>query len=219
MPVRRATLPGPVDSLRDRSPTRRPGLKPLGMSDFFKTDGSPSAEFGSSHHPEDFVLRRVNLIAGCAAFITLPFVSASAQTAPIDHAAWIAGCWEQRSANRLTMEMWMPPAGGTMMGASRTTAGGATREYEQLHTAGDTLIYSALPSGQRPTDFRSTSLSSTALVFENPAHDFPRKITYRRVGADSLIARVEGPGPNNTTRGFDIRMRRASCTASSAAPH
>jgi hypothetical protein len=112
------------------------------------------------------------------------------------------------------MEMWMPPAGGTMMGASRTTMGAATREYEQLrlHTAGDTLVYTALPSGQRQADFRSTSISPDALVFENPEHDFPRKITYRRVGADSLVARVEGPGPNNTTRGFDVKMRRASCT-------
>ena len=142
------------------------------------------------------------------------------QSTPIDRAAWLAGCWEMRAPNRLTMEMWMPPAGGTMMGASRTTIGGVTREFEQLrlHTAGDTLIYTALPSGQRQTDFRSTSVSATAIVFENPTHDFPRKITYRRGGEDSVIARVEGPGPNNTTRGFDIAMRRASCTQAPAPP-
>jgi uncharacterized protein DUF6265 len=116
------------------------------------------------------------------------------------------------------MEMWMPPAGGTMMGASRTTRAGAVREYEQLrlHTAGDTLVYTALPSGQSLADFKSTSITATALVFENPTHDFPKKIIYRRVGEDSLVARVEGPGPNNTTRGFDIPMKRASCTQTPA---
>ena len=36
---------------------------------------------------------------------------------------------------------------------------------------------------------------------------------YRRRGADSVIARVEGPGPNRSTRGFDIPMRRVDCTA------
>jgi hypothetical protein len=162
------------------------------------------------------VSRQVTLITIVALTMIAPAgarVSAQ-QPAPIDRAAWLAGCWEQRRPNRLTMEMWMPPAGGTMMGASRTTVGATTREFEQLrlHTAGDTLIYTALPSGQRQTDFRSTSVSATMLVFENPTHDFPRKISYRRVGTDSLIARVEGPGPGNTTRGFDIPMKRASCT-------
>jgi TolB protein len=166
-----------------------------------------------------FVRRRVNLTVVTAVIVAGVELGAQ-QATPIDRAAWLAGCWEQRSPNRLTMEMWMPPAGGTMMGASRTTIGGATREYEQLrlHTAGDTLIYTALPSSQRQTDFRSTSVSPTAIVFENPTHDFPRKITYRRVGEDSIVARVEGPGPNNTTRGFDIRMRRASCTQTPAPP-
>jgi len=156
--------------------------------------------------------RRVTLVVSTAiAFTGTPL---GAQPSPIDRAAWLAGCWEARTPNRITMEMWMPPAGGSMMGASRTSTGNTTREFEQLRlwAAGDTLVYTALPSGQRQADFRSTSVSATALVFENPTHDFPRKITYRRVGEDSIVARVEGPGPNNTTRGFDIRMRRASCT-------
>jgi hypothetical protein len=166
------------------------------------------------------VSRRVTLIfTALVLFAPAGARLSGQQPAPIDRAAWLAGCWERRGPNRLTMEMWMPPAGGTMMGASRTTVGATTREFEQLrlHTAGDTLIYTALPSGQRQADFRSTSVSPTTLVFENPAHDFPRKITYRRVGADSLVARVEGPGPNNTTRGFDIAMKRASCTEPAAA--
>lgn len=147
----------------------------------------------------------------------------ASQSSAIDRAGWLAGCWEMRARNRVTLEMWMPPSGGTMLGASRTTAAGVTREFEhlRLHAAGDTLVYTALPSGQRETSFRSTTVSATTLVFENPAHDFPQKITYRRVGEDSVTARVEGPGPNNTTRGFDIRMRRASCTEppAPAAPH
>ena len=64
---------------------------------------------------------RVNQMLGVAAvFVTMPV---RAQNTPIDRVSWLAGCWEQRSPNRLTMEMWMPPAGGTMMGASRTTIG------------------------------------------------------------------------------------------------
>ena len=192
------------------------------MSHFFKTERPARGLVESITHHEDFVSRRIDLIVG---FVVVAVSSTAVQLqaqqpAAIDRAAWLAGCWEMRTANRITMEMWMPPAGGTMMGASRTTTGSATREFEQLRlwAAGDTLVYTALPSGQRQAEFRSTSVSATTLVFENPTHDFPRKLTYRKVREDSLVARVEGPGPNNTTRGFDIPMRRASCTQPPAPP-
>jgi hypothetical protein len=142
------------------------------------------------------------------------------QANPIDRAAWLAGCWELRSGARVTLEMWMPPFGGLMLGASRTTVGTTAREFEHLRIAarGDTLVYTALPSGQRETEFRATTASADQLTFENRAHDFPQVITYRRVGADSIVARIEGPGPNNTVRGIDFRMRRASCTTPPANP-
>jgi hypothetical protein len=137
----------------------------------------------------------------------------SARPSPFDQAAWLAGCWEARTSTRVIVEMWMPPMGEMMLGASRTVVGGAARGFEHLRIRGrgDTLIYTAIPSGQTETHFRSTMLSRDSLVFENPAHDFPQRIAYRRVGADSLSARVEGPGPNNTSQGFTIAMRRVDC--------
>jgi hypothetical protein len=148
-----------------------------------------------------------------AIILVLAASAAGAQSTSLSRLGWLAGCWEQRAATRVTMEMWMPPAGDLMMGGSRTVVGGAAREFEHLRirARGDTLVYTAIPSGQKETDFRSTVVTATSVTFENLAHDFPQRIIYRRAGADSVIARVEGPGPNNTTRGFDIPMRRASC--------
>jgi TolB protein len=116
--------------------------------------------------------------------------------------------------------MWMPPAGDLMLGASRTVVAGTAREFEHLRIRVDAgkLVYIALPSGQRETSFPSTHASDTALVFENPAHDFPQRILYRKRGSDSLLARVEGPGPNNTVRGVDYPMRRADCTSIAPPP-
>lgn len=138
----------------------------------------------------------------------------------LQRAAWLAGCWELRTASRSTIEMWMPPTGDLMLGASRTVTNGVVREFEQLQlrAVGDTLVYRAMPSGQSPTDFRSTRITSDTITFENPQHDFPQRIRYWRRGTDSLIARVEGPGPNNTTRGFSLPMRRVDCTQPIAAP-
>lgn len=153
--------------------------------------------------------------------VLFPTAVLSAQAgSSVDRAGWLAGCWELRAPNRVTMEMWMPPLGGQMLGASRTVVGNAVREFEvlRLTARGDTLVYTAIPSGQRETDFLSVSATSTELVFENLAHDFPQRVIYRRIGTDSVVARVEGPGPNNTTRGFDLPMRRASCTTPPATP-
>ena len=139
-----------------------------------------------------------------------------AQSAPLARAGWLAGCWELRASNRVTIEMWMPPLGDLMLGASRTTVGAATREYEQvrLKADGDRLVYIASPSGQAETSFPSVTVTDTLLVFENTAHDFPQRILYRRRGADSLVATIEGPGPDGT-RKIEYPMRRTTCLTAS----
>jgi hypothetical protein len=47
-------------------------------------------------------------------------------------------------------------------------------------------------------------------VFENPAHDFPQRIAYRRLSADSIVARISAER-DGKSRGMDIRMKRVSC--------
>ena len=147
--------------------------------------------------------------------IFLGVVTAQSQPNRLGRLGWLAGCWELRSANRVTLEMWMPPAGDLMLGASRTVAGGVAQEYEQLrlHAEGEVLVYTASPSGQSQTAFRSVQVSESGFVVENLAHDFPQRISYRRRGADSLVARIEGPGPSGP-RGLDFPMRRVACTGS-----
>lgn len=125
---------------------------------------------------------------------------------------WLAGCWERRAGERVVLEMWMAPAGGMMLGASRTVVAGRTRDFEhlKLETVGDTLIYTALPARQRETSFRATTLPDSGFTVDNPTHDFPTRISYRRIGPDSLVARIEGPSPSGP-RGIDFPMRRVGC--------
>ena len=139
-------------------------------------------------------------------------VIVGAQAPPLARAGWLAGCWELRAPNRVTLEMWMPPLGDMMLGASRTTVGAVTSEFEQLKlkVEGDKLVYIAAPSGQKETSFPSITITDTLIVFENTAHDFPQRILYRRRGADSIIARIEGPGPSGP-RGSNFPMRRSNC--------
>lgn len=140
---------------------------------------------------------------------------ASAQASnDVARLGWIAGCWEQRSGTRVSHEQWMPPLGGMMMGMNRTVAGNVVRSWEQLRieVLNGKAAYVSQPSGQALASFTATQVSDTLAVFENPQHDFPTKIIYRKAGADSLLARIEGP-QGGTTRGIDFPMKRVRCGA------
>ena len=131
---------------------------------------------------------------------------------PLDGLAFLAGCWERRSGSLLVEEQWMAPRGRVMLGSGRTTRVDSVLEHEQLRIEahGDTVVYHAQPSGQRPAAFRLTRLSPGAVTFENPAHDFPQRISYRAAGNDSLLARVEGT-VGGRSRAVDFRYARARC--------
>lgn len=59
-----------------------------------------------------------------------------------------------------------------------------------------------------PVAFRLISHESGRAVFENPAHDFPTRIIYRRNDDGSMTARIEGPGEDGESRGIDFHFRR-----------
>jgi uncharacterized protein DUF6265 len=136
----------------------------------------------------------------------------SAQTRPTDALGWMAGCWQWERGSTLIEEQWLPPKGGILLGAGRTIRRDTVVEYEfvRIYSAGDTLVYDAHPSGQAPAEFRATPPFVDAVTFSNPAHDFPQRVIYRRVGSDTLLARVEGIR-NGQLRGIDFPYRRVAC--------
>ncbi len=124
--------------------------------------------------------------------------------------AWLAGCWQITRGDEVIEEQWMAPRGGVMLGMSRTVRGGRTTaiEFATLRTVEGRVVYEANPSGQKPTAFAATSVSADRAVFENPTHDFPRRITYERRGEDALLASVDdGTGRKRVEYPF----RRAMC--------
>jgi Domain of unknown function (DUF6265) len=106
--------------------------------------------------------------------------------------AWLAGCWQITRGDEVIDEQWMAPRGGVMLGMSRSVSGGRTTatEFTTLRIVEGRVVYEANPSGQKPTAFPATSLSPDRAVFENPAHDYPRRIIYERQG-DALLATID----------------------------
>ena len=130
----------------------------------------------------------------------------------LDQLSWISGCWEGQTGNRVYTEQWMKPAGGLMMGMSRTVAGDKATEYEflQIRQQGQNILYVAKPSGQTEASFTLVRHSDREAVFENPQHDFPQRIIYRVQADGALLARIEGKN-NGTDRAVDYPMKRAIC--------
>lgn len=147
----------------------------------------------------------------------LAAAAARAADSAVEPLAWLSGCWQAQGGEPGSVEQWLAPAGGTMLGVSRTVRQGRTVEFEfmQLRQLPDgTLAYIPQPSGRPPTVFRLLSLGSAEVVFENPEHDFPQRIAYARPESSRLRARIEGVR-NGAARSIEFAFSRVSCDAAS----
>lgn len=139
--------------------------------------------------------------------------AAAGQKTGVDQLDWMSGCWSSEDGKQQVDECWMKPAGQSMLGTSRTIAGGKTvfTEYVQIREANGEIAYVvSLGLSARPVSFRLIRISATEVVFENPTHDFPQRIIYRRDSADALFARIEGK-EKGVDKGIDFRYKRAKC--------
>ena len=126
-----------------------------------------------------------------------PATASAGLSAPwkISDLGWMSGDWQTDPSGRaVSEEHWTRPAGGSMIGMGRTLAGDRTVAFEFLRVEerGESIYYVASPKGRCPaTDFKLTRLSGQEAVFENPAHDFPKRIIYRK-NSEGLTAIVDG---------------------------
>jgi hypothetical protein len=127
---------------------------------------------------------------------------------------FMAGCWRGASdGGGVIDEYYTPPSENLILGVSRYTRGGRVTSYEfaTITARGDSdLVLTPRPVGQSPADFSLTKLEPGMAVWSNPKHDFPQVIGYRRLGSDSLAARIEGPGPGGP-RSSEWRMGKVPC--------
>ena len=133
-------------------------------------------------------------------------------TAPADDVAkldWLGGAWVSETEGGWTEEHWMAPRGGVMLGTNRSGKGGRATGFEFMRIAADRdgrVAFWGAPRGKTPVSFPLVASSAGEAVFENPQHDYPTRIHYRREG-NKLTAIVSGPGGANPMR---WEFRRAS---------
>jgi hypothetical protein len=125
--------------------------------------------------------------------------------------AFMTGCWQEPGAQGGLREQFTPPAANRMTGLSQFWRGDMIVDWEfhriDLGPEGPILI--PHPKGVASVPFASAGVEENRVVFSNPEHDFPNRIIWHRVAADTLVARVEGDAEDAPV--LEFRMAGVSC--------
>lgn len=110
---------------------------------------------------------------------------------------WLVGSWEQKLPEGTIIETWTKDNDSTFLGNSYFI-----KEKDTLHSESivltqknEDLLYIPTVTGQNndePVTFTMTSDAENTFTFENPAHDYPQKISYKKVNENNLLATISG---------------------------
>jgi hypothetical protein len=126
---------------------------------------------------------------------------------------FMAGCWRGLTRSGTTIEeFYTAPSSNMIIGTTRYVREGRVVDFEftRIDQTDSGAVITPHPKGARSVSFAPKVAELNRAVWENPAHDFPQRILYTRIGADTLVARIEGRTPSGD-RALEWRMTRADC--------
>jgi hypothetical protein len=146
----------------------------------------------------------------CLAVTTAPSVEAKG---PLEKISWLLGSWRLEGKDTVTREKWVAVSSSTWEGEGIESKADGTvlfQESLRIMVMGGGIFYLAkVGHNPLPIAFSLMQSSGTSLVFENPAHDFPRRLTYTLQSPDRLKVRVEGKDEKTgKDAGFELSFTR-----------
>lgn len=128
----------------------------------------------------------------------------------LEKARWFLGRWENKTPEGTFSEEWKTENDSVWVGASffirkKDTLFAETIRLEQKENNLFMIVTVPNQNQEKPVAFKLTSSTTDYLVFENPEHDFPKKITYKLVNKDSLFAEISGDGKS---QGFPFKKKK-----------
>ena len=142
------------------------------------------------------MFQKITLITLIIAFVSCQ-KKETVEKHKIKTADWLIGNWENTTPEGVLSENWQKLNDSTFSASSYFIKGKDTLHFETIVLAqlGENLTYKATVKGQneeKPVFFPSTAESDKQLVFENPKHDYPQKITYTKGANNTLTAEISG---------------------------
>ena len=77
-------------------------------------------------------------------------------------------------------------------------------EYLRIVERDGGLVYIAQPGGRPPTEFTLVELTKSRAVFENPRHDYPKRIAYE-LSADGRLSATIGFLKGGSPQRFEFK--------------
>ena len=147
-------------------------------------------------------------------FILILFITNMAESqekSPMQKLLWIVDSWvSPEGSDSRSYEEWKVTGDNLYEGSSKTIKDGVVTFSESLkiENTPDGIYYVAdVPHNPAPVKFLLTGVSDTSAVFENPEHNFPKKITYL-LEDGNLHAFIEGPGKDGNTKKIDFYFNK-----------
>lgn len=125
---------------------------------------------------------------------------------------WLIGTWVNQTNKANIYESWTKKNAREMSATNYILKEGDTVVLEtvKLIQENDSLFYVPTVNNQndaKPIRFSMTTISENEMIFENPDHDFPQIIRYKRIHRDSLVASIKGKR-NGKEESMDFPMKR-----------
>ena len=126
------------------------------------------------------------------------FLALSAPAQSVGDLLWLSGVWMSRSGDgRWADEYWTLPRDGLMLGAGMAGQGEKVNFFEHMRIATDRsgqMAFFAMSNGGPAVVFPVVRQGPNLVVFENPKHDYPQRITYSTDGQrlTAIISQMDG---------------------------
>jgi hypothetical protein len=118
----------------------------------------------------------------------------------MDAFLWLEGNWETQRKAGIMEESWRVVDDSSMAGRSTLhKPDGSSQIFENIELAYRDgayhyIVVSPTENGGEHVSFQISSFTDSGFTAENPKHDFPKRIVYRHISRDSILATIDG-GP------------------------
>lgn len=115
----------------------------------------------------------------------------------LQKADWFLGRWENNSEEGNLSEIWKKQNDSTFYGESyfvikNDTVFAETIQLQERYGVLSYVVSVPNQNEEEPVTFQLNKNTNDGLIFENPSHDYPTKISYKQVESDSLVAEISG---------------------------
>jgi hypothetical protein len=125
----------------------------------------------------------------------------------------LQGTWKMENSKGILYESWHRIQDTLMQGGSYKVNNHDTTFFERvaLKYSNGKVFYVPLveENNMEPVSFTLTSNNNNSFVFENPQHDFPKRIIYEIIAPDSLHAYIDD-GVNNPSKRKDYFYKKVN---------